>query len=63
MHDRESHGKPIEQLVGELDAHLQNGLSSAQARERLGRLGANELTERPRPASRPCCASSSTTTW
>ena len=49
MHDRESHGKPIEQLVGELDAHLQNGLSSAQARERLGRLGANELTERPRP--------------
>jgi len=49
MHDRESHGKPIEQLVAELDAHLEQGLSPAAARERLERLGPNELSERARP--------------
>ena len=49
MHDKHSHGKPIEQVVAELDSHLEQGLSAGQAAERLQRLGANELSERPRP--------------
>lgn len=49
MHDRDSHGKPIDQLVADFETHLEQGLTAREAAERLGRLGANELSERPRP--------------
>src|SRR5665647_2188482 len=43
------HGKPIDQLVGELQTHLQQGLTQKEAQERIRTHGFNELTERPRP--------------
>ncbi len=49
MHDKEAHAKPIEDVAAALQAHLELGLSQKEARERLQKLGANELTERPRP--------------
>jgi P-type Ca2+ transporter type 2C len=49
MQDRESHGKPIEELVSGLETHLERGLTQHEAKERLGKFGSNELTERPRP--------------
>jgi Ca2+-transporting ATPase len=49
MQDRESHGKPIEELVSGFRTHLERGLTQQEARERLGKFGPNELTERPRP--------------
>ncbi len=49
MHDKESHGKPIEDVVNGLRTHLENGLTQQEAQERLRQYGANELTERPRP--------------
>src|SRR3990172_3337386 len=49
MQDRESHGKPIEDLVSGLQTHLERGLTQQEAEERLAKFGPNELTERPRP--------------
>ncbi len=49
MQDRESHGKPIEQVVADFESHLEKGISAEEARSRLEKHGANELTERPRP--------------
>ncbi len=49
MQDREPPGKPIEELVGSLQTHLERGLPLQEAQERLAKFGANELTERPRP--------------
>jgi len=49
MHDKQAHGKAIEELLDDFETHLERGLTSAQARQRLARFGANELTERPRP--------------
>src|SRR5688500_19887997 len=49
MHDKEAHAKPINEVIAALEAHLEQGLSSQQARERLEKFGPNELTERPRP--------------
>jgi magnesium-transporting ATPase (P-type) len=49
MQDRESHGKPIEELVSGLQTHLERGLTPKEAGERLTKFGANELTERQRP--------------
>ena len=49
MQDRESHGKPIEELVSGFQTHLERGLTRQEAAERLGTFGPNELTERPRP--------------
>lgn len=49
MHDREAHAKPIEDLVRALGTDLKRGLSAEEARARLATLGANELTEKPRP--------------
>ena len=62
MQDRESHGKPIEELVAGFETHLEQGLTQQEARERLAKYGANELTERPRPGFWPCSGTSSTTT-
>jgi Ca2+-transporting ATPase len=49
MHDKEAHAKPIEDVAATLQAHLERGLTSSEARERLQKHGANELTEKPRP--------------
>jgi len=49
MQDRESHGKPIEELVGGFQTHLERGLTQQAARDRLAKFGPNELTEHPRP--------------
>src|SRR5882672_5875826 len=45
----ESHFKHIDRLVGELETHLENGLTQEQAKERLQKHGPNELQEKPRP--------------
>ncbi|HWI80841.1 HAD-IC family P-type ATPase [Ramlibacter sp.] len=49
MHDKDSHGKPVEQLVSDFQTHLELGLGSADAQARLRDHGPNELQERPRP--------------
>ncbi|HOG18108.1 MAG TPA: cation-translocating P-type ATPase [Syntrophales bacterium] len=49
MVDKECHGKPIDDLVCEFQTHLEAGLSSKEAQERLKKYGPNELSERPRP--------------
>jgi Ca2+-transporting ATPase len=49
MQDKEAHGKPIEELVSGFQTHLERGLTQQDAKERLGKFGFNELTERPRP--------------
>ena len=49
MQDKEAHAKPIEEVVAALQAHLEHGLSQRKRSERLQKLGANELTEKPRP--------------
>ena len=35
MHDRNSHGKPIDQLVADFETHLEQGLTQQEARDRL----------------------------
>lgn len=49
MHDQESHGKPVEQLVSDFRTHLELGLTQDEAAARLRQHGPNELHERPRP--------------
>src|SRR3990170_831705 len=49
MQDKDSHGKPIEDLVSGFQTHLDQGLTQHEAQARLAKFGANELTERPRP--------------
>jgi len=43
------HCRPIDELVGELATHIEQGLTQAEAEARLVHLGPNELDERPRP--------------
>ena len=49
METKAFHAKPIDVAVRELESHAENGLTAAEAAARLQRLGANELTEKPRP--------------
>ncbi len=49
MQDKEAHAKSIDALVDHLRTHLELGLTQEEAQDRLRKLGANELTERPRP--------------
>src|SRR5688572_31551693 len=49
MHDKDCHGKPVAEVVSSFRTHLDNGLTQQEAQERLRTLGANELTEKPRP--------------
>jgi Ca2+-transporting ATPase len=49
MQLKDSHSQPLDEVVAALQARVELGLSSAEARERLQRLGPNELTEKPRP--------------
>jgi len=53
MQDKESHGKPVEQLVADFQTHLELGLAQDEAQARLAAHGANELSERPRPGFWP----------
>ena len=43
------HGKPIHDLVGEFQTHIEQGLSREEAQDRLRKHGPNELSEKPRP--------------
>jgi P-type Ca2+ transporter type 2C len=45
----DAHALPTERALKEMETHLQNGLSSEEARARIERYGYNELQERPRP--------------
>ncbi|MBI2960053.1 MAG: HAD-IC family P-type ATPase, partial [Betaproteobacteria bacterium] len=49
MQDKDCHGKSIDEIVDGLRTHLEQGLSQAEAQERLQKHGANELKEKPRP--------------
>ncbi len=49
MTEGQCHSKRIEDLVGELRTHAEQGLSSQEAANRLQAHGPNELTEKPRP--------------
>ncbi|HZO01174.1 MAG TPA: HAD-IC family P-type ATPase [Burkholderiales bacterium] len=49
MRDQYAHAKPLSDVAAALQAHLENGLSSREARERLQKFGPNELTEKPKP--------------
>src|SRR5215468_2612058 len=46
---QESHAKPVEHLTDELQTHLERGLTTEQAGQRLQEHGPNELKEKPRP--------------
>jgi P-type Ca2+ transporter type 2C len=46
---QECYCKPVDELASELETHIENGLTKAEAEARLQKLGANELDERPRP--------------
>jgi Ca2+-transporting ATPase len=50
MHDKDSHGKPVDQLVSDFQTHLELGLTQQDAQARLHQHGPNELQERPRPS-------------
>ncbi|MCG6536527.1 MAG: HAD-IC family P-type ATPase, partial [Syntrophales bacterium LBB04] len=45
----ECHAIGIPHISDQLESHIEKGLTQAQAKERLERLGYNELKERPRP--------------
>lgn len=49
MEDKESHGKPVDVVVSEFQTDVEKGLGQDEARGRLEKFGANELTEKPRP--------------
>ena len=49
MYDKEAHAKHIDEVVAALQAHVEHGLTTKEARSRLEKFGPNELTEKPRP--------------
>ena len=49
MDDRPVHSKPIDEVVRTQTTDVDRGLTPEEARDRLQRIGSNELTERPRP--------------
>ena len=49
MRDQHAHAKPLNEVAAAFQAHLEQGLTAQEARERLQKLGPNELTEKPRP--------------
>ncbi|MDR1934816.1 MAG: cation-translocating P-type ATPase, partial [Candidatus Accumulibacter sp.] len=49
MQNQKAHGQGIEDVAREMQTHLQDGLTPQEARTRLEKHGANELTEKPRP--------------
>ena len=49
MIDGQCHDRQIEDIIGELETHIDKGLGSREANDRLRANGFNELTEKPRP--------------
>ena len=49
VHETDAHSKSIDEVVHSLQTSVIDGLSVAEAQNRLQRLGANELSERSRP--------------
>jgi Ca2+-transporting ATPase len=49
MNVQECYCRPVDELVSELETHIEHGLTQAEAEARLHNLGPNELEERPRP--------------
>src|SRR5512143_2945633 len=49
MQVKEVHSLAVEHVASQLETHLENGLSQAEADARLVQHGSNELAERPRP--------------
>jgi len=49
MENRESHSKPIDDVVSGFQTHVEQGLTRQEAENRLRKFGPNELTEKPRP--------------
>jgi Ca2+-transporting ATPase len=48
MQDRQTHCKPVEELVGNYQTDLARGLTAQEAKDRLVKFGANELTKEAR---------------
>ena len=48
MQDRESHCKPIEELIGHFQTNLDRGLTQQEVQARLEKFGPNELTKEER---------------
>ena len=48
MHDRETHCKPIEELVTGFQTCLDRGLTTQEAQDRIRKFGANELAKEER---------------
>src|SRR5262245_17024779 len=48
MHDREAHGRPLDEVIARVETSLERGLASDEARKRLENLGANELAKEER---------------
>jgi Ca2+-transporting ATPase len=49
MEQRDTHNQSIESVVSAFQTHTERGLTAREAEERLHKLGANELREKPRP--------------
>ncbi|HZM44122.1 MAG TPA: cation-translocating P-type ATPase [Burkholderiales bacterium] len=49
MEDKESHAKPINEVVSGFQTHVDHGLTRQEAQDRLRKFGPNELMEKPRP--------------
>jgi P-type Ca2+ transporter type 2C len=49
MENKQAHARSVAQIAAEFRTDPERGLSAAEAQERLRTLGANELTEKPRP--------------
>src|ERR671922_795243 len=49
MQLKDAHAQHLDEVVAALQARIDQGLTTAEARERLQKLGPNELTEKPRP--------------
>ena len=48
MHDRQTHCKPVEELVSSFQTHLDRGLTTQEAQDRLLKFGTNELAKEER---------------
>src|SRR5512134_528293 len=49
MQEKDTHNQSIESVVDSFQTHAERGLTSQEAQDRLRKLGANELREKPRP--------------
>src|SRR5688500_106862 len=49
MENKQAHARSVAEIAAEFRTDPERGLSAAEAQDRLRTLGANELTEKPRP--------------